>query len=135
MGVITFNQLDRTDYHASIVDISRNGVGIESNSRTEPGFVWFRDPVWGQHSGVLLWSRQVGTRYRSGIRFASLPCDSEAFVKNQVANTKTREPLKDLENIIKMMIEYIKGDTGLGRGIIVPRGEDGAKSCRQNNKY
>ncbi len=72
MGVITFNQLDWTDYHASIVDISRNGIGIESSSRTEPGFVWFREPIWGQHSGVLLWSKQVGDQYRSGIRFASL---------------------------------------------------------------
>ena len=133
MGVITFDQLDWTDYHASIVDISRSGVGIESNARTEPGFVWFRNPIWGQQSGVLLWSKQVGTRYRSGIRFASLPHDAEAFVKNQVAGTTTREPLKDLEKVVKMMVEQIKEDAGLGRGMILRPGEDGAKSRRQNN--
>jgi len=135
MGVITFDQLARTDYHASIVDISRNGVGIESNSFTEPGFVWFREPVWGQHGGVLLWSKQVGDRYRAGIRFAALPYDAEAFVKNGVANTKIHEPLKDLEKIIKMMIEQIKADAGVGRGMIAPRRKDEAKSWRQNNKY
>ena len=135
MGVITFNQLDWTDHHASIVNISKNGVGIESNSRTEPGFVWFKDPIWGQQSGVLLWSKQVGTRYRAGIRFASLPYDAEAFVKNQVASSRPREPLKDLEKIVKMIIEHIKEDTGLGRGIIVTRGEEGAKTWRQNNKH
>ena len=134
MGVITFNQLDWTDYHASILDISMKGVGIESNSRTEPGLVWFRDPIWGQQSGVLLWSKQVGTRYRSGIRFASLPYDAEAFVKNQADSSMPREPLKDLEKIVKMMVEYIKEDTGLGRGMIIRSSEDSAKNWLQDTK-
>lgn len=132
MGVITFDQLDWTDYHASIVDINSDGVGIESNSRTEPGFVWFRDPVWGKHSGVLLWSKQVGDIYRSGIRFASLPSDAEAFVKNRVAETTVHEPLKDLEKIVKMMIESIKSDDGLGKRMMVRRDENGKKSPGQN---
>jgi hypothetical protein len=134
MGVITFDHLDWTDYNASILDISMNGVGIESNSRTEPGFVWFRNPIWGQQSGVLLWSKQVGTRYRSGIRFASLPSDAEAFVKNHLESSMPHQPLKDLEKIVKIMIEHIKEDSGSGRGMIMRRSENKTKNCRLDNK-
>jgi len=134
MDVIKFKQLDRTDHHGHIVDISKSGVGIESNTRMEPGFVLFRDRIWGQHSGVLLWSKQVGTQYRSGIRFVPLPHDTTLSADNQTAQSGPREPLKDLEKIVKMMIEYIKEDIGLGRVMIVPRGEEGAKSRRQKHK-
>jgi PilZ domain len=110
MDVITFNQLDRTDHHGLIVDISKSGVGIESNAPVEPGFVWFRDRIWGQHSGVLLWSKQVGTQYRSGIRFAALPRNAELCAKNQLAQSVPREPLKDLERLVTMQLESIKQD-------------------------
>jgi len=134
MDVIKFKKLDRTDHHGHIVDISKSGVGIESNTPMEPGFVLFRDRVWGQNSGVLLWSKQVGTQYRSGIRFVPLPHDAALSVDKHSAQSGPREPLKDLEKIVKMMIEYIKEDTGSGKGMIVPRDEKGANSCRQNNK-
>lgn len=135
MGVITFDHLDLTDYQASIVDINKNGIGIESNSRTEPGFVWFRNPIWGQHSGVLLWSKQIGSRYRSGIRFASLPSDAEAFVTNRVAGATIHEPLKDLEKIIKLMVESLKGELGPGKEMFAPRGENKTKNGQQNNSH
>ncbi len=108
MGVITFERLDWTDYHASIVDISKNGVGIESKSPLEPGLVWFRDRIWGQHSGVLLWSKQMGAHYRSGIRFAPLPRDAEQFVNNQIAKSSPLEPLRDLDKIVATLFESIK---------------------------
>jgi len=110
MDVIKFNRLDRT-YHGHIVDISRSGVGVESNTPMEPGFVLFRDRIWGQHGGVLLWSKQVGTQYRSGIRFAPLPHDAPLSADNQSAQAGPRGPLKDVEKIVKTMIGYIKDDT------------------------
>jgi hypothetical protein len=134
MDVIKCKELDRTDHHAHIVDISKSGVGIESNTPMEPGFVLFRDRILGQHSGVLLWSKQVGTQYRSGIRFVPLPYDAALGADKQSAKSGPREPLKDLEQIVKMMIEYIKKDTGSGNVMIVPSGEMGASSWRQNNK-
>ena len=134
MDVIKFKELDRTDHHGQIVDISKSGVGIESNMPMEPGFVLFKDRIWGQHSGVLLWSKQVGTQYRSGIRFVPLPHDAALSVDEHAAQSGPRAPLKDLEKIVKMMIEYIKEDTRLGRGMIVPRGEKDANSWSQNNK-
>jgi len=134
MDVIKFRELDRTDHHGHIVDISKSGVGIESNTLMEPGLVLFRDRIWGQHGGVLLWSKQVGTQYRSGIRFVPLPQDAALGADAQSAQSGPREPLKDLETIVKMMIKYIKEDTDLGRGMIEPPGEKGANSWRQNNK-
>jgi len=134
MDVIKFKELDRTDHRGHIVDISKSGVGIESNTPMEPGFVLFRNRIWGQHSGVLLWSRQVGTQYRSGIRFVPLPHDAALGAGNESVQSGHREPLKDLEKIVKMMIEYIKEDTSLGRWMILPRGEEGAKSGCQKNK-
>jgi hypothetical protein len=107
LGIFMSKQLDRTDHHASIVDISNSGVGIESNSPMEPGLVWFRHRIWGQHSGVLLWCKQVGTLYRSGIRFAPLPHDAELNTQNQVAQSG-REPLKDLTQLVAMQLASIK---------------------------
>lgn len=104
----TFEQLDRTDHNGHIVDISRSGVGIESNKPMEPGLVWFRDRIWGQHSGVLLWSKQVGTGYRSGIRFAPLPPDTEVSMKNQLAQPGAHGPLMDVQKIIALQLESIK---------------------------
>jgi hypothetical protein len=133
MDIIKFKELDRTDHHGHIVDISKSGVGIESNTPMEPGFVLFRDRIWGQHSGVLLWSKQVGTQYRSGIRFVPLPHDAALSADKHSAQSGPHEPLKDLEKIVKMMIEYIKEDAASGRDMFTPRGEKGAKSWRQNN--
>ncbi len=103
LGFFASRNLDRTERHASIVDISSSGVGIESSSPMEPGLVWFRNRIWGQHSGVLLWSKRVGALYRSGIRFAPLPSDGEpAFC----------EPLKDVERLISLHINSMKQDAG-----------------------
>jgi len=108
LDVVKFKQLDRADHHGRIVDISRSGIGIESNTPMEPGLVWFKDRIWGQYSGVLLWSKQVGSQYRSGIRFASLPYNAAPDDKNQSAQSGFREPLKDLERLVAMQLESIK---------------------------
>jgi hypothetical protein len=110
LGVFTFKHLDWTDHVASIVDISNGGVCVESNTHTEPGIVWFKDRIFGQHSGELLWTKQVGSQYRSGIRFVSLPHDEEQFVDKNIALSKQREPLMDLQKIVAMQIASIKAD-------------------------
>jgi hypothetical protein len=116
LDVVKFKHLDRSDHHGHVVDISRSGIGIESNTPMEPGLVWFRDRIWGQYSGVLLWSRQVGSQYRSGIRFASLPQNLEPNDTNQSAPSGFREPLKDLEPLIAMQLDSIKMDFVSGSG-------------------
>jgi hypothetical protein len=116
MNVFKLNQLDRTDHQGHIVDISKSGVGIESNTPMEPGLVWFRDRIWGQHSGVLLWSKQVGNLYRSGIRFDSLPQEATPGTHEQSAPSGFREPLKDLEQHVAIQLESIKKDAVSGNG-------------------
>ncbi len=110
LGVFTFQHLDWTDHRASIVDISKGGVCIESDTRTEPGIVWFKDRIFGQHSGELLWTKQVGSQYRSGIRFMSLSHDVEHPADNRIAPSKHPEPLLDLQKIVAMQIASIKAD-------------------------
>jgi hypothetical protein len=111
LRIFTFNNFDRMDQHASIVDISNGGVGIQLDTPAEPGIVWFRDRVFGQHSGILLWSKKVGTQYRSGIRFVPLSHKIEQFVNNNIMEPRQHEPLKDLQNIVAMQLESIKVDT------------------------
>ena len=108
LGIIPFKHPDWTDHHASIVDISHSGVGIELNAHIEPGIVWFKDRIFGQQGGVLLWSKKVGSQYRSGIRFMPLSPDGERSVKNEGITSAQREPLKDLQKIVAMQVESIK---------------------------
>ena len=110
LGVFTFKHLDWTDHLASIVDISKGGVCIELNTHTEPGIVWFKDRVFGQHSGELLWTKQVGSQYRSGIRFMSLSHDVEQFDDKKIALSKQPEPLMDLQKIVAMQLASIKAE-------------------------
>jgi hypothetical protein len=111
MEVIKFRQLDRADHQGQIVDISMSGVGIESNTPMEPGYVWFKNRIWGQHSGVLLWSKQVGSLYRSGIRFVSPSHDEALFANKQSEQPIQREPFKDLNKIVAMQLESIQQES------------------------
>jgi hypothetical protein len=128
MDTIETNQLERTGQQGHIVDISRSGVCIESNAPMETGFVWFRERIWGQNGGVLLWSKQVGSQYRSGIRFAPLPHDAAFKGFNQNTQSGTCESFKDVEKTIKMMLDYRIENTDIRRGTIDPRDDKDAES-------
>src|SRR5574337_46509 len=107
MGVITFKELTWTDHSARIVDINKSGVGIESEKGVEPGFVWFKDRVWGHRGGLLLWSKQIGPRYRAGIRFVPLSPQEEQAVQNQAAPPGSQKPLVNPEKIVATLIESL----------------------------
>jgi hypothetical protein len=110
LGVIAFKQLSWIDYVARIVDINRQGVGIELGTRVEPGFVWFKDRVWGHRGGLLLWSSQIGDRYRAGIKFLSLSPDEERDIKNHVEESGISRTIINPEKIITSLIESLKND-------------------------
>lgn len=110
MGVIGFKQLAWSDHVARIVDINRKGVGIELSSGVEPGFVWFKDRVWGHRGGLLLWSGQVGERYRAGIKFLALSREEEHAVQNHVDEAGHHRPLMNPERIVSSLIESLKSD-------------------------
>jgi hypothetical protein len=107
LGIITFKQLEWKDHIAQIVDLSKKGVGIESITHLEPGFVWFKDRVGGYKGGVLVWSKQHGTRYRAGIKFLFLSRDAEQSVQERLARLKPHTPLRDPEEIIATLMESI----------------------------
>jgi hypothetical protein len=100
MCIITFKDLAWTDQVAHLKDISSSGVGLESVLRMDRGFVWFKDRVAGHRSGVLLWSRLVGSQYRAGVQLVPLTRDQEAFICDEVTMVRARQPLRNPEAII-----------------------------------
>jgi hypothetical protein len=110
LGVIAFKQLSWREYVARIVDIHRQGVGIELSTRVEPGFVWFKDRVWGHRGGLLLWSNQIGDRYRAGIKFLPLSPDEERDIQTRVEVSGIRRTIINPEKIITSLIDSLKND-------------------------
>jgi len=108
LGIIAFKQLTWTNHIARIVDINKQGVGIEMNSCVEPGFVWFKDRVWGHRGGLLLWSKQVGAAYRAGIKFLALTLDEEESLHRHIVQSGIHRPLADPEKVVASLIESLK---------------------------
>jgi hypothetical protein len=112
--VINFKNLGWKDHRARIVDISRHGVGIEASDKMEEGFVWFRDRVGGFRGGVLMWSRQVGDKFRAGVRFVPLSILEETTIRQQLDQTKSRKPLQIPERVIAAIMASMTKVTGEG---------------------
>jgi hypothetical protein len=108
MGIITFKRLEWMDHDAQIVDISIVGIGIESSQQIEPGLVWFKERIGGYKSGVLMWSKQSGSRFRAGIKFVPLSRDEEAYVHEQVKQSHPSKPIHDPARIISTLLESVK---------------------------
>jgi hypothetical protein len=105
--VITFKDLAWKDHSAILMDISRHGAGIESSTKIDPGFIWFRDRVGGFKGGVLMWSRPVGKRFRAGIRFIPLLRSEEQFINDQIALVRADKPLQDPVAVITTIMESL----------------------------
>ncbi len=105
--IITFKDLAWSDHVAYLKDISANGVGVASEKRIDPGFVWFRDRVGGHRSGVMMWSRQVGHNFRAGIQLVPLSREAEQFVQNQVGLLRNHQPLRQPEAIMSTIMESL----------------------------
>jgi hypothetical protein len=110
MGIISFKQLEWTEHKVQVKDISRSGVGVESDGRMEPGFVWFQDRVNGYKGGVLMWSGQEGPRYRAGIRFLPLTDEDERSLQNLPAGLSTHKPHRSPEEIIAALMNTMTRD-------------------------
>lgn len=108
LGVITFRRLDWLEAVANVTDLSVIGVGIESDTRLEPGFVWFKDRVGGYRGGVLMWSALRDGKYHAGIKFVPLSRDEERYVAEQVAWSRPHMPVRDPEAIINTIIHSLK---------------------------
>jgi hypothetical protein len=107
MCVITFKDMAWKDHIAYLKDLSMNGVGVASEKRIDPGFVWFRDRVGGHRGGVLMWSEQVGYHFRAGIQFLSFSREAEQFVEDEVGLLRAHQPLRQPEAIISTIMESL----------------------------
>ncbi len=110
LGVITFEGLHLSDHRARIVDLSATGLGIESEHRLDPGMIWFKDCVYGQKCGVLVWCKPSGTRYRAGIQFVTLNHAEEEYLRKQVERAEPSMPLQDPDRVVASLINYYRQD-------------------------
>ncbi|HTG01700.1 MAG TPA: PilZ domain-containing protein [Nitrospirota bacterium] len=108
LGVISFENLERIDYQAKILDLSVIGIGIESPKRIPPGIIWFRKCVSGQKYGTLVWCKEIGGAYRAGIQFLTLSREEEDYITRQIEEGHPNEPVSDPDHIVSQLIDVIK---------------------------
>jgi hypothetical protein len=108
--IIPFKSLVSAVMVAHVVDISAKGVGIESGQQLEPGFVWFRDRIGGFKGGILVWSKQVGGKYRAGVRFVPLSREKELLVQDRITAVHPLQPLHNPEVVISTILEAMTQD-------------------------
>jgi PilZ domain len=101
--ITSFYNLVRTDHHARIVDFSLIGIGIESDHPINPGIVLFRESVYGQKCGVLMWCHQTDNQYLCGIRFLSLTQAEDEFFRYQIERAKSGAQIQDHDRIIAQL--------------------------------
>jgi hypothetical protein len=98
--VISFQDLEWTDQVAWIVDFNITGLGIETDKPIEQGFIWFKQPVFGQKCGVLAWCRTADARYRAGIEFIPLSRENEEYLLRQIEQLQPGKPFPDPKQVI-----------------------------------
>jgi hypothetical protein len=128
--LIPFKSLVSTIMIAHVVDISAKGAGIESGQHLEPGFVWFRDRVGGFKGGLIVWSRQVGEKYRAGIRFVPLTREKELLVQDRITAIRPLEPLNNPEVVISTILEAMTQDQPDGQQAPDKASRDELKTLR-----
>jgi hypothetical protein len=107
-GVISFHDLTWADHIVKVVDQSVLGLGVESDLPIEPGIIWFKENVYGQKCGVLMWCKQSGARYRAGIQFISFTLEEERYLRQQVEQLQPRKPLQDPDGVLASLIASIR---------------------------
>jgi hypothetical protein len=80
--VIQFGKLHRQDITVKAVDISDDGLGIQSDVPLSPGFVWFWRQVGSQKGGMIVWSKKIDDHYRAGIQFLPIPMSPADYLRD-----------------------------------------------------
>jgi hypothetical protein len=109
--VIMCKNLEWADHLVKLVDFSVIGVGIESDRPIEPGIIWFKESIYGQKCGSLVWCKKIGLRYRAGIQFLSFTRDQEEYLRHQIEQLQRDNKLHDPERFIAKLIDEIKKNT------------------------
>jgi hypothetical protein len=93
-----------TDQYVKIVDLSIIGIGVECDQPMDPGIIWFKESVYGQKWGHLVWQRKNGNRYRAGIEFISLSRLEEDYIIQRLEQGENGRAIQDPEAIISRVI-------------------------------
>jgi hypothetical protein len=110
LTLIPFKSLVSTDLVAHVIDVSKQGVGIESDHPLQPGFIWFKDRINGFKGGLLVWAKAAGERYRAGVKFVPLSHSKEQLVQDRMTSTQPSQPLHNPEVIISTILEAMTED-------------------------
>jgi len=96
-----------TDHEVSIVDYNVTGLGIETDKPIEPGFIWFKQPVFGHKCGRRVWCRPSDARYRAGIEFISLSRQDEEYFLQQIEQLRPEKPFPDPKQVLPQLARYL----------------------------
>jgi hypothetical protein len=110
LRVVSRRNLVCSDQYVRIIDLSVIGMGVECEQPIEPGIIWFKEGVYGQKCGCLVWQRRKGSRYRLGIEFISLSRFEEEYLRQQLDQADDGALLQDPEEIIAKVIAYITNE-------------------------
>jgi len=113
LGLLSLTNLEMTDHVVRIVDISSEGIGVESDEQMEPGLVWFYTTVKDHRGGVLLWSRKQGDQYRAGIHFLSFSAEEERILRNWPPCPDPLRPCIDIEEFITAWMRAARDQDGI----------------------
>lgn len=105
---ISFQNLECTDSVVRIANLSVTGLGIDSELPLEPGIILFKQAVYGQKFGILVWCEKIEERYRAGIEFAFFSHEIENYLQQQIELLQPNKPLDDPKQIIARLIERIR---------------------------
>ena len=110
VGGISMHNLEWSDHLVKIVNYSVIGIGIESDRPIDPGVIWFKENLYGQKCGFLMWCKKGGTSYRAGIQFIFLTREEEEYIRRQSEQMQHFKRIQDPDRIIATLFARIKSD-------------------------
>jgi hypothetical protein len=110
VGGISLHDLTWSDHLIKILNYSVIGIGIESDRPIEPGVIWFKENIYGQKCGFLMWCKQSDSGYRAGIQFISLTREEEEYMGRQIEQVQLLQPVPDPDRLIATLFARIKRD-------------------------
>lgn len=109
MCLLSFKRMEKCDLLAEIVDVTPAGIGIKVIHKVDPGFVWFSEKIEGHRGGLLMWSKELDSLYRGGIKFVPLSTQDEQMIGEKFADDGS---LKDPLSIAEAMFESYRKNGG-----------------------
>jgi len=110
LRAVSCRDLNCTDQQVKIVDLSITGIGVECDRPLEPGIVWFKESVYGQKCGHIVWQKKNGSRYRVGVEFISLSRLEEDYLRQQLEPVAQGTAMQDPQEIIPKVLAAVSSD-------------------------